>query len=183
MGNRTKRATHIAMVACDLPLLPTATLNFSSRCCGGCMRGICLPLVSTLLIAMQRHTCSLPPPLSFTFPPPPPPPSITVLTYSNRGREYVGNRTLCITCLMSHGTGEYPLPAYGTKLCGCQGDGECAALGQHCCCYSAAKDDISCTQDPVTQPNQCCGDPSNDCKKSAKLGAAGAQRPQPPWSL
>ena len=56
MGNRTKRATHIAMVACDLPLLPTATLNFSSRCCGGCMRGICLPLVSTLLIAMQRHT-------------------------------------------------------------------------------------------------------------------------------
>lgn len=112
-----------------------------------------------------------------------PPPSLTVLTYSNRGREYVGNRTLCITCLMSHGTGEYPLPAYGTKLCGCQGDGECAALGQHCCCYSAAKDDISCTQDPVTQPNQCCGDPSNDCKKSAKLDAAGAQRPQPPWSL
>ena len=57
-----------------------------------------------------------------------------------------------------------PIPPAGTKFCGCQGDGVCGQLGQHCCCYSK-KDDISCQSDPVTSPDQCCGDPAKDCKK------------------
>jgi len=47
-----------------------------------------------------------------------------------------------------------------------QGDGVCGQLGQHCCCYDATKDDISCTAAPVTSPSQCCGDPAKDCKTS-----------------
>ena len=58
-----------------------------------------------------------------------------------------------------------PIPPSGTKFCGCQGDGVCGQLGQHCCCYDAKKDDISCQSDPVTSPAQCCGDPAKDCKK------------------
>ena len=58
-----------------------------------------------------------------------------------------------------------PIPPSGTKICGCQGDGMCGMLGQHCCCYNSTKDDISCTSDPVTSPSQCCGDPAKDCKK------------------
>ena len=42
------------------------------------------------------------------------------------------------------------------------------ALGQHCCCYDKAKDDISCTSEPVTKPSQCCGDPAKDCKKGGE---------------
>lgn len=58
-----------------------------------------------------------------------------------------------------------PIPPSGTKFCGCEGDGVCGQLGQHCCCYDAKKDDISCQSDPVTSPAQCCGDPAKDCKK------------------
>ena len=82
-----------------------------------------------------------------------------------------------------------PIPPAGTKFCGCQGDGVCgrkrvmlsrlvrcrlanpgkrhtiSELGQHCCCYDSKKDDISCQSDPVTSPDQCCGDPAKDCKK------------------
>jgi|EP01047_Picozoa_sp_COSAG01_P049948 hypothetical protein len=73
-----------------------------------------------------------------------------------------------------------PIPPAGTKICGCQGDGMCGALGQHCCCYDAAKDDISCTSKPVTQPSQCCGDPAKDCKKGAHHGP-GAPLEKPDW--
>eukprot|EP01050_Picozoa_sp_SAG11_P016438 SAG11_NODE_2245_length_3641_cov_2.290514_4_plen_72_part_00 len=68
-----------------------------------------------------------------------------------------------------------PTERQGTKICGCEGDGMCGALGQHCCCYDKAKDDISCQSAPVTKPSQCCGDPAKDCKKSAE------DDPTPPW--
>lgn len=70
-----------------------------------------------------------------------------------------------------------PIPPAGTKICGCQGDGECGQLGQHCCCYDAAKDDISCSQTPVTKASECCGDPKNDCKKSATTAGIAVGRP------
>lgn len=70
-----------------------------------------------------------------------------------------------------------PIPPGGTKICGCQGDGVCGQLGQHCCCYDAAKDDISCTADPVTSPSQCCGDPAKDCKKGGEENSSSA----PSW--
>ena len=54
-----------------------------------------------------------------------------------------------------------PPPTHGERpgydhFCGCQGPGECAVLGQHCCKYDAKSHDITCQQDPVTDPSKCC---------------------------
>lgn len=41
------------------------------------------------------------------------------------------------------------------SFCGCKGPGECGLLGQHCCCLTK-KGDITCQQNAVTKPSQCC---------------------------
>ena len=53
-----------------------------------------------------------------------------------------------------------PRPGYN-RFCGCDGPGECAALGYHCCCYNAKTQDISCQQKPVLSSADCCA----PCKK------------------
>ena len=46
-------------------------------------------------------------------------------------------------------------PGYD-HLCGCEGPGQCAALGMHCCKFDAKTHDISCQPKPVTDPSKCC---------------------------
>merc|ERR1719326_2812786 len=59
-----------------------------------------------------------------------------------------------------------PPPTNGTQpgfdsLCGCQGPGQCAALGMHCCCLTA-KSDVSCQPQAVTDPAKCCKPPAGE---------------------
>lgn len=71
-----------------------------------------------------------------------------------------------------------PPPTNGTRpgydnLCGCDGPGQCAALGgMHCCCLTA-NDDISCQAAPVTDPSKCCAPPKGETCSGPKKHAAG----------